>query len=271
MLSFLEVKLNMQIPIYHINAFTSQLFSGNPAAVCFLPQWISTEKLQAIANENNMPVTTFLVGDEEGYLIRWFTSESELDLCGHGSLAAAHIIFQEIEPAINEIVFISPKAGRIQVKRKHKLIFLDFPVKEISPVNEVINLNIQPKEIYQHKSDYLMLIIDSEAELLNLQLNMQLLEHVLHRGIVITAPGKQVDFVSRTFYPKKRLWKEDAVTGTSHCILVPYWAKTLGKNILKARQVSQRGGELQCELTGNRVLIGSQAITYSQGMISLTN
>lgn len=259
-------------PIYYVNAFTNTLFSGNPAAVCLLSEWLPEEQLLKIAIENNLPVTAFLIHENNHYMIRWFTPEYELDLCGHGSFAAAYVIFNFIEPSSPKIKFISTQAGTISVTHNDSLINLYFPIKESTlistPETLIAGLNYLPKATQAYQQERILVILDNEEEVRTIKLDMETLKKLPYRGITITAPGQQVDFVSRTFYPKKKN-PEDAVTGAAHCLLAPYWSKRLAKTILNARQISERGGFLKCELQNNQVILSSQAVLYLQGEISI--
>jgi PhzF family phenazine biosynthesis protein len=254
---------------FHVNAFIDRLFAGNPAAVCVLPEWIAEDDLKNIAIENNLPVTAFIVQRDKQFEIRWITPELELDLCGHGTLSAAYIIFNELAPTLQTISF-SSKAGLLQVNRAGEFIELNFPIKTIEscliPTALVQGLGLTPKEVYQHKTERYMVVVETEEQVNNLKLDIQLLKKLEHRGIIITAPGSQVDFVSRTFYPRKMI-PEDAVTGASHCLLAPYWAKRLKKNLLEARQLSARGGFLKCKVQHDNVLIAGKAVLYMKGEI----
>jgi PhzF family phenazine biosynthesis protein len=258
--------------IYNVNTFTNQLFSGNPAAVVILKEPLSDQKLQAIATENNQPVTAFItdfiLGQNKKINIRWFTPEYELNLCGHGTLAAAYIIFNKMRPELEKIEFLSP-SGSIHTTRKKDLIFLELPVKNIEACDPIPvlsqGLGAEPKYVYQHQMDRCLAVFETEETIRQLKPDLQILQQLPYRGIDITAPGKNVDnvdFVSRTFYPKKII-SEDPVCGASHCMLVPYWAKQLKKTQLHAYQVSERGGELFCELHNDRILLGGRATLSS--------
>jgi PhzF family phenazine biosynthesis protein len=260
----------MNIPIYHVDAFTDKIFSGNPAAVCVLPKWVSDDVLNAIARENNLPVTAFLVREDKKFNIRLITPEYELDICGHGSLSAGHIIFNYLEPTW-KTVDLQSRIETLPVLRNDDLVTLNFPAKNIEscalPLLEQ-GLGLLPKEIYQHKNERCLAIYNTEEEVTQLKPNMQLLKKLEHRGITVTAPGKDVDFVSRTFYPQKAI-SEDPATGASHCLLAPYWSKRLNKTELYARQVSQRGGEMFCKYQDDRVLISGKAVLYMQGIATI--
>lgn len=261
----------MQIPIYHIDAFTDQLFSGNPAAVCLLPKWLSDADLHAIAKENNLPATAFLVREKEKFAIRWITPEYELSLCGHGTLSAGYVIFHLLEPTWQKADLQSP-SETLQVLRNGNEIILDFPTKPLENCASLPllaqGLGRAPDEIYQHKNERCLAVYPTEEEVRQLNPDMQILKQLDHLGITVTAPAKEYDFVSRTFYPRKNI-SEDPATGASHCLLAPYWAKRLNKTELHARQVSMRGGEMICRYKGDRVLIGGKAVLYMQGTIIL--
>lgn len=258
----------MQIPIYHVDAFTDKFFCGNPAAVCILPHWLPDNKLHAIAKENNLPVTAFLFREGDKFNIRWITPEYELDICGHGSLSAGYVIFNHLEPTWQK-ADLQSRIESLQVLRADDLITLNFPAKSIESISLPLleqGLELAPKETYQHKNERCLVVYDTEEEVKQLKPNMQILKKLEHRGITATATGKDVDFVSRTFYPQKTI-SEDPATGASHCLLAPYWAKRLNKTDLHALQVSERGGEIFCQYQGDRVLISGQAVMYMQGFI----
>jgi len=261
----------MKIQTYHIDAFSNKLFGGNPASVCVLEKWLPDNYLQAIATENNLPATAFLVRNNKEYSIRWFTSEYEIDLCGHGTLASGYVIFNYLETELQQVNLNSP-AGLLRVKQEDELITLDFPVKDLEkctllPLLEQ-GLGQMPKEIYRHKTERCLAVFDNEKQVKQIKPNMQILNQLPYRGIIITARGEQADFVSRVFYPRKLL-SEDAVTGSSHCLLVPYWAEKLNKSQLHSRQLSHRGGDLFCELQEGRVFISGKAVMYMHGSILL--
>lgn len=259
----------MQITLYHINAFTDKLFAGNPAAVCILDEWLTDKEMQTIAMENHLPVTAFLVRKNNEFHIRWFAPEYEIELCGHGSLASAYVIFNKLEPTWQQTDLHYP-SGLLKIKNENGLITLEFPTKNsaIFPSADLLikGLGTQPIEIYQHKTERCLAVFETEEKVRELNPNMRLLKQLEHRGIIVTAPGKNYDFISRTFYPKKTAY-EDSITGASHCLLIPYWSKKLNKTKLLAYQASQRGGELLCEYQGEKVLISGKAIMYMQGVI----
>ncbi|MDR3476886.1 MAG: PhzF family phenazine biosynthesis protein [Gammaproteobacteria bacterium] len=259
----------MQIPTYHIDAFSTQLFKGNPATVCILPKWLPDETLQSIATENHLPATAYLVRENSQFQVRWFTPEYEIDLCGHGSLALAYVIFHHLEPTLQEAELHYPH-GKFSIKRTGELFTLNFPAKNLEEISEnellTAGLGATPQKIFQHKSERCVAVFDTEDEVKHLKPNIDILKKMAYRGIIVTSPGKQFDFVSRTFYPQKAQY-EDAITGSSHCLLIPYWANRLNKIKLHAYQISPRGGELFCELSADRVLISGRAVMYLQGNI----
>lgn len=260
----------MNLPMYQIDAFTSHLFSGNPAAVVFSGSELSSEIMQAIASENNLSETAFVVTGRENYQIRWFTPTLEVDLCGHATLAAAHVIFHHLNYSGSTVSFFS-KSGPLYVRKDGKILYLDFPVDSIQAVEPpeplISGLGAKPTEVYKGRDDYLA-IFDSEDAILSLTPDMALLSKVLSRGVIITAPGREVDFVSRFFAPQSGI-PEDPVTGSAHTTLTPYWSGKLAKQHLQAKQISRRGGELVCNDLGKRIEIGGRAVTYLVGEISV--
>jgi PhzF family phenazine biosynthesis protein len=260
----------MKISLYHVDAFTNKIFCGNPAAVCILSEWLSDNSLHAIAKENNLPVTAFLVQKNNQFDIRWITPEYELDICGHGSLSAGYIIFNYIDPTLQK-VDLKSRTELLPVIRQGDLVTLNFPAKKIESCSLPLlqqGLGLVPKAIYQHKNERCLVVVDTEEEVQQLKPDMQILKKLAHRGITVTAPGTAVDFVSRTFYPQKTI-SEDPATGASHCLLAPYWAAKLNKTQFHAKQLSQRGGDIFCEYAGDRVLISGKAVLYMQGVINI--
>lgn len=259
----------MRIPLYQIDAFTGRLFRGNPAAVCPLEEWLEDEQMQAIAAENNLSETAFFVRHGEGYQLRWFTPKVEVDLCGHATLASAFVILNYLEPAREEARF-ETRSGELVVRRNGDLLAMDFPAREPwrceCPVALSQALGKPPLELWEAR-DY-MAVYESEDEVRALAPDMGALVVVGHFAVIVTAPGREADFVSRFFAPAAGV-PEDPVTGSAHCTLVPYWAKRLGKTQLKARQVSARGGELFCEYHGERVTIAGHVVRYLEGTIYL--
>ncbi len=261
------------IPLYQVDAFTNEMFKGNPAAVCLLRDWLSDELMQQIGAENNLAETAFIIPhpDPEGYAIRWFTPTVEVDLCGHATLAAAHVMFNHTGYEGNTIHFWSPHSGALKVSKTPQGLTLNFPVDTIAPVETptaLINaFGKTPKATFRGKTDY-MCVFEQEDDIINMQPNIALVNEVEARGVIVTAPGTQVDFVSRFFAPQSGI-DEDPVTGSAHTTLTPYWSKALGKDTLTARQLSKRTGDLQCTMVDDRVEISGQATTYMMGHIEL--
>jgi PhzF family phenazine biosynthesis protein len=256
----------MQIPLYQVDAFASGLFRGNPAAVCPLERWLPDDTLQSIAAENNLSETAFYVPNGEGYRLRWFTPGVEVDLCGHATLATAHVILEIRRETTSSHVAFQSKSGKLEVERSGNLYALDFPARppEECAIDPALNdaLGIRPKLVLGAR-DYLC-VFESEDEVRALAPNLEKLAAIDRFAFIVTAPGKDCDFVSRFFAPAKGV-PEDPVTGSAHCTLVPYWSKRLGKRKLHARQISKRGGELWCEDRGDRVKIAGQAVQYLEG------
>lgn len=261
---------NVRIPIYQIDAFTSERFRGNPAAVCPLEEWLPNELMQKIAAENNLSETAFFVRQADSYQLRWFTPATEVDLCGHATLASAYVISHILKPRLRRIAFTS-NSGPLAVEVDGELIRLDFPVDPPRPVDSPPGLQqalgIEPREVLASRIKYL-LVLASEAEVRGLSPDMAAIVRLDHNGVIVTAPGAECDFVSRFFAPRLGV-PEDPVTGSAHCVLVPYWAARLGKNKLHARQLSPRGGELFCEAHGARVWMAGRAVQYLEGFIDL--
>jgi len=258
----------MNITIYQVDAFTSTLFGGNPAAVCPLEGWLSDELLQAIASENNLSETAFFVRGEAGYQLRWFTPEYEIDLCGHATLATAFVIFEFLDVDAGRVSFTT-KSGELIVDRdRNGLLSMNFPARPgmliDCPAHLASGLKDTPLEVYKSR-DY-MAVFEHEEIIKRLAPDFAILSQLDGLGVVVTAPGKEADFVSRAFFPKEGI-PEDPVTGSTHCTLIPYWSKRLGKPKLRALQLSRRGGELFCEERGERVLIAGKAVLYLRGEI----
>jgi PhzF family phenazine biosynthesis protein len=261
----------MRLPIYQVDAFADKLFSGNPAAVCPLPQWLPETTMQAIAAENNLAETAFFVRDGGDYALRWFTPTVEVDLCGHATLASGHIVFSFLEPTRESVNFQTLKAGTLTVARRADVLVMDFPARAPEPTEPppglLAALGGKPRQVLKAQ-DHLV-VYDSAAEVSALAPDFAALGKVDCWAAVATAPGDNgVDFVSRFFAPAKGV-PEDPVTGSSHCTLVPYWAKRIRKTELNARQLSRRGGALRCELRGDRVSIGGHAVLYLEGQITV--
>jgi PhzF family phenazine biosynthesis protein len=258
-----------KIKIFQVDAFTDVLFKGNPAAVCLLNTWLEEDIMQQIAAENNLAETAFIVKNKDLYEIRWFTPVVEVDLCGHATMASAHVLFEHMHYPYNTIRFLSSKNGVLLVSRKKELLTLDFPVDILEPCQAPAGLfealGLKAAEIYQGRED-LLLVYPSQVDIQNIQADFAKLRQVNCRGIIITAAGDDCDFVSRFFGPAVGI-NEDPVTGSAHTSLAPYWSTRLKRNNLSARQLSSRGGQLWCEVKKDRVLISGQAITYLCGEI----
>ncbi len=260
----------MRIPIYQVDAFSGTLFHGNPAAICPLEKWLDDEVLQSIAAENNLAETAFYVPNGKGYHLRWFTPGVEVDLCGHATLASAHVILAiRGETSENRVVFHS-KSGELSVDREGDLYALDFPSRPPSECavdgSLAEALGATPKQVLGAR-DYLC-IFDTEEEVRALTPNMDKLAAIDRFATIVTAPGRDCDFVSR-FFARAKGVPEDPVTGSAHCTLIPYWSKRLGKTKLHARQISKRGGELFCEDRGDRVKIAGHATKFLEGFIDI--
>ncbi|MGJ7032855.1 PhzF family phenazine biosynthesis protein [Niabella hirudinis] len=257
--------------IYQVDAFASEVFSGNPAAVCPLQHWLPDTVLQQIAMENNLAETAFYVPHADYYEIRWFTPTVEVDLCGHATLAAAFVLFQREGHTTNSIRFHSPRSGTLTVTRNGELLTLNFPTDPLQPATLSDELascfNIRPGLAFKGKTDY-MLVFDNEDAIRSLVPTFQVIEALNARGVIVTAPGRSADFVSRFFAPQSGI-NEDPVTGSAHTSLTPYWAERLGKTALSAMQLSERKGFLQCRHLGDRVEISGRGKLYLEGQIYL--
>ena len=260
----------MTIPIYQVDAFTENLFGGNPAAICPLDEWLPAPQMQKIAAENNLAETAFFIPVGNDFELRWFTPEVEIDLCGHATLATAHVLFTILGYERAVIYFHTLKAGTLSVHRNGDKYILDFPSRipgatEIPPgLVEAIGGN--PVEVLRSR-DY-FLVYKSESEVVSLEPDFFALAKIDSIGFIATAPGDNCDFVSRFFAPSAGI-NEDPVTGSAHCNLIPYWANRLGKENMHAFQVSARRGELWCQHKGDRVLMSGKAVTYLKGEIFL--
>jgi predicted PhzF superfamily epimerase YddE/YHI9 len=261
----------MRLPIYQVDAFTDSLFGGNPAAVCPLEAWLPEAAMQAIAAENNLSETAFFVRDGGDYALRWFTPTVEVDLCGHATLAAGHVVFHYLEPQRETVSFHTLKAGTLIVTRRADMLVMDFPARPASPAPPppglFAALGGAPREVLRARDH--LIVYNTAAEIAALNPDLAALAKVDCWAAIVTAPGESgVDFVSRFFAPAQGV-PEDPVTGSAHCTLVPYWAKRLGKMQLEARQLSRRGGALHCALQGDRVNIGGRAVVYLDGQIEV--
>jgi len=259
----------MELTLYQIDAFADRLFAGNPAAVCPLADWLPDETMQAIAIENNLSETAFFVLEDAGWRIRWFTPATEVKLCGHATLASAFVYFTHIAPEAEQIVYNS-HSGPLTVTRKDEWLTLDFPRQAVEPVDTPTllaeALGVEPIEVYA--ADDWLIVLESEKQVRELQPNLALMKQLERRGVIVTAKGDKCDFVSRFFAPKYAI-DEDPVTGSAHTKLTPFWAERLGRQKLHAQQLSSRGGDLYCEVKGERVLISGKAVHYMTGTITL--
>lgn len=261
----------MDIAYYQLDAFTDRAFAGNPAAVCPLPAWPADATLAAMAREHNLSETAFLVGGNGRYELRWFTPAIEIDLCGHATLAAAWVVCNRLEPGCTQVAFAT-RSGELSVAAEDGLLAMDFPARPPEPCATIppdlaAGLGATPAAVLKSR-DYLA-VFDDPALVARLSPDQDILARLDCLGIIATAPGTDgVDFVSRFFAPRAGI-AEDPVTGSSHCTLVPYWSRRLGKEALAARQVSVRGGELFCRDLGARVRLAGRTALYLEGRVSL--
>ena len=262
----------MAIPLFVVDAFTDKPFKGNPAAVCPLEHWLDESRMQAIAAENNLSETAFLVRAGAAWELRWFTPTVEVDLCGHATVASAFVL--SLQGETGPYTFLS-KSGELRVREADGWFYLDFPVRKIEEIADADAVTYQvtaacgfrPLHVVR-AAGICMAEFASEAQVRSINPDFARIKAMDFRGLVVTAPGETCDFVSRFFAPNVGI-NEDPVTGSVHCGLIPYWHGKTGKSTLQARQVSARGGELRCRLNGQRVEIGGQAVLFSRGEISL--
>jgi len=260
----------LKLPIYYIDAFTENVFQGNPAAVVVVKENLADETMQAIAFENNLSETAYVNISSSPYLIRWFTPTVEVDLCGHATLASARILFDEYLPGdCSQVIFNSIKRGTLTAFKKGDLIYLDFPADQPEEVeqNKVIvdGLGEKPLKTYKGQDDYLA-VFGEEEIIKAIEPDFNKLSQLDSRGLIITAPGEEVDFVSRFFSPQSGV-NEDPVTGSAYTLMIPYWHGILGKKKFSAKQLSFRSGDVECELLESRVLIGGKTARYLEGEI----
>ncbi|ADL55531.1 PhzF family phenazine biosynthesis protein [Gallionella capsiferriformans] len=259
----------MKIRQFQVDAFAERVFEGNPAAVCPLDHWLEDNLLQSIAEENNLSETAFFVPSAKGYQLRWFTPVTEVDLCGHATLAAAHVLFEELGYPRQRITF-ETRSGDLFVERDGIRLKMDFPACPAVPcaMSELLTRGLGRRPVEVLAADDYMAVFESEDIVRAIRPDQALLAQLDLRGVIITAPGVEVDFVSRFFAPKFGI-PEDPVTGSAHCALTPYWATKLGKSHLIARQVSKRGGRLSCEINDGRVMLSGGAITFMSANITV--
>jgi PhzF family phenazine biosynthesis protein len=258
----------MPLPVFHVDAFTSKSFAGNPAAVCPLKHWLDDELLQAVAAENNLSETAYFVPHGDRYELRWFTPRCEVKLCGHATLASAFVVLQLLETGRDSVRFETRLSGALTVSRDGDLLAMDFPALApwtcaTPPAALIEGLGKAPNAVVQIEDDYFA-IYESQEEIRRIRPDLRLLEKLHPAGVAITAPGEDSDFVSRFFAPSYGI-PEDPVTGSTHCSLAPYWAQRLGKTSLHARQISDRGGELWCEVRQERVILRGNAVLTLRG------
>jgi predicted PhzF superfamily epimerase YddE/YHI9 len=255
----------MSLPVFHVDAFAAKPFAGNPAAVCPLAGWLDDGLLQAVAAENNLSETAFFVPAGDQYELRWFTPRCEVKLCGHATLASAFVVLRILETGRDLVRFETRFSGALTASRDGDLLAMDFPAlppwpSAAPPAALIEGLGKAPAAVVQIEDNYFA-VYESEEEVMRIRPNFRLLEKLHPAGVAITAPGDDADFVSRYFAPSYGI-PEDPVTGSAHCSLAPYWAQRTGKTSLHARQVSERGGELWCEIRGGRVILrGNAALT----------
>jgi PhzF family phenazine biosynthesis protein len=261
----------MKLTIYQVDAFAEKIFQGNPAAVIPLQDWIDEDLMQKIAMENNLSETAYFVKSNGGYHIRWFTPEYEIDLCGHATLASAYVIKNFVEPHLTEINFTTEKAGALKTIAKDGLYTLDFPSRMPQacdvPPPLFKSLNIDTAVEVLKARDYFVVLPNEEA-VKNVEPNLEIMKELDAIGVIVTAKGQSADVVSRCFYPGAGI-PEDPVTGSAHCNIVPYWSEKLNKTKMLCKQLSQRGGDVHCELHGDRVLMSGKCVLYLEGQISV--
>ncbi|MBC8552373.1 MAG: PhzF family phenazine biosynthesis protein [Candidatus Brocadiales bacterium] len=259
----------MELSLYQIDSFTDMSFEGNPAAVIPLETWLPKNTMQSIAEENNLSETAFFVPKNRGFHIRWFTPKTEVDLCGHATLAAAYVLFNILGYNKDTIEFES-KSGTLTVLQKDDWLVMDLPAQSPTPCQvpyEIVKAFDKAPIECLRSEDYIV-VFETESDILSIKPDIDYLKKLDLRGVIITARSRQYDFVSRFFAPKHGI-DEDPVTGSAHTQLIPYWAKKLDKAKMKAKQVSSRGGELVCELHNDRVLISGKAVKFLEGKIEL--
>lgn len=261
----------MKLNIFQVDAFAKNLFEGNPAAVCPLDKWLPDAMLQNIASENNLAETAFYIKNENGFHIRWFTPNTEVNLCGHATLASAHVLFEEKSFQGHEIVFDS-RGGKLKVRKENNFLILDFPADKMKKVSVSTQLiaalgSAPPLESYEGREDF-MLVYGTQEQIERIKPDFRKLAEVDTRGVIVTAKGNDCDFVSRFFAPAFAI-DEDPATGSTHTSLTPYWSERLGKTELTAIQLSQRKGYLKCKNLGERIEIGGEAKLYLRGEIEI--
>src|SRR3954453_2169920 len=264
----------MRIPLFHVNAFSGAAFSGNPAAVCLLDSWLDDDLLRKVAAENALSATAFLVERDGRYQVRWFTPRCEVRLCGHATLASGYVLLQLLHPDWNSVNFETRYSGAVSVERAGELLAMNFPLLEPAPcanvpgeLSHALGVEDQASEVLA-VDDYLVSVFKEEAVIRRVRPECRLLEQLHPRVVIVTAPGDDVDFVSRYFAPSYGV-PEDPVTGSAHSVLAAYWRRHLGKYKMHARQLSEGGGELWCEIDGVRVMLKGKAVLVLRGKITL--
>lgn len=261
----------MKLKYFVVDAFTDQPFRGNPAGVCLLNEWLPDETMQSIAFENNLSETAFVVPRGQYYELRWFTPTTEVDLCGHATLASAFVVMSFVEAAAQQVEFRT-QSGALFVSRSEELYTLDFPSRPPVPcdIPALLERALGVRVLETHCSRDLLALVEDEHAVQSLSPDFALLKQIVsYFAVTVTAKGDACDFVSRFFAPRQGI-DEDPVTGSSHCMLIPFWSQRLGKTHMSARQLSKRGGQLTCEDCGERVKIGGRAVCYLQGEIEIS-
>ena len=260
----------MKLPLFQVDAFTDSVFSGNPAAICPLDEWLPDQLMQSIAAENNLSETAFFIGRGGQYHLRWFTPACEVDLCGHATLATSFLILNRLEPDLDAVTF-ETRSGTLTVTRDGEDLAMDFPARSAEatvPASGLVDaLGQTPREVFISANNVLAVYAD-EADVRGLRPNMEALANCTRHGVIVSAPGRECDFVSRFFAPAWGI-PEDPVTGAAHCTLVPFWAERLARTDLVAHQVSARGGLLNCRAMGERVRLAGRAVLYLEGEITV--
>jgi PhzF family phenazine biosynthesis protein len=261
----------MTLPIYQVDAFANEVFKGNPAAVIPLDSWLEDRVMQSIAMENNLSETAFMVPGGEGYELRWFTPQVEVNLCGHATLAAAHVLFEHLGYE-GECVTFQTRSGVLRVNRSGQRLAMDFPATELVPaevslaVCRALGATASEALASAQGSGAMLYVYEFEADIANMRPDFNALSSASERSVIVSAPGEECDVVSRFFGPQVGI-NEDPVTGSAHCSLAPYWAQRLHKKMLSCRQISARDGQLDCELSGDRVIIMGSAVTFMTGHV----
>lgn len=261
-----------RIEIFQVDVFTDKVFHGNPAAICLMQEWLNDELLQAIALQNNLTETAFVIEDQEGFQIRWFTPNGEVDLCGHATLAAGFLMLELGKSRIDRVQF-SSLSGRFSVQKKNGRVVMDLPRIALQPLhpatlfNNIISASVDVVEVYDSELDYLVLLAN-ENQVLNAQIDLEKLAKLPRRGLILTAKSQEYDIYSRCFYPKYHI-PEDAVTGSAHCVLAPFWSQRLNQHKVHALQGLLRKGEVFCEVYDDHVLISGYCRWYSKGYLMI--